>query len=60
MTTPIIACAFCKNLFLNGKKKCRAFPDIEGIPEDILLGKNKHNKPLPNQDNNIVFEKIKE
>lgn len=39
---------------------CLAFPDIEGIPNDILLGKNKHLKPLPNQKNDIVFEKIKD
>ena len=39
---------------------CLAFPDIEGIPEDILLGKNKHTKKHPDQDNDIVFEKRKE
>lgn len=45
-------CAKCKHrrLFYGG---CNAFPD--GIPEEILL-ENKHNKPLPDQDNNIVFE----
>ena len=33
---------------------CLAFPD--GIP-DIIDITNKHNKPLPSQNNNIVFEK---
>tara|TARA_B100000745_G_C19803992_1_gene264650 strand:+ start:167 stop:310 length:144 start_codon:yes stop_codon:yes gene_type:complete len=30
-----------------------AFPN--GIPEEILDGSNDHTKPLPNQDNDIVF-----
>lgn len=60
MTTPIIACAFCKNLFLNNKKNCKAFPNINGIPEDILIGENSHTKIYPGQDNDIVFEKLKE
>lgn len=33
---------------------CKAFP--EGIPNIIDIT-NKHNKPLPSQNNNIVFEK---
>jgi hypothetical protein len=33
---------------------CPAFP--EGIPETILTGENDHSKPLPEQDNDIVFE----
>lgn len=33
---------------------CQAFPD--DIPEIIIIT-NKHNKPLPSQNNNIVFEK---
>lgn len=36
---------------------CTAFP--EGIPEQIIAGLNDHSKPLPEQDNNIVFETIK-
>ena len=35
--------------------KCKAF-DI--IPDIILFGDNDHSKPLPNQDNDIVFEPI--
>ncbi len=35
---------------------CDAFPN--GIPESILFA-NKHNKPIPGQNNNIVFERGK-
>ena len=48
-TFPI--CDNCKN-HLKGIK-CKAF-DI--IPDRILLGKNDHSKPLPEQENDIVFE----
>lgn len=34
---------------------CRAFP--QGIPDDIVLGKNLHKVPTPEQENDIVFEK---
>lgn len=37
-----------------GKTKCDAFSN--GIPDEILLGFNDHSKPLPDQDNDIVFE----
>jgi hypothetical protein len=37
---------------------CLAFP--KGIPTSIAYGKNKHTKPLPDQDNDIVFEKRKD
>lgn len=48
-------CFFCKH-FIEGKDyKCQAFPD--GIPNDILFDKNDHSKPLPDQKNEIVFEK---
>ena len=47
-----IVCDACKNLIKG--KKCKAF-DI--IPDEILTGKNDHSKPLPNQDNDTVFEK---
>ncbi len=36
---------------------CLAFPN--GIPVEIAYGNNKHLKPLPNQGNDIVFEKEK-
>ena len=48
-------CGKCKNYLYD--LKCIAFP--EGIPEEILTGKNDHSKPLPKQDNEIVFEPIK-
>ena len=34
---------------------CKAFPD--GIPDEIVYGDNKHLKPLPEQKNDVVFEK---
>ncbi len=48
-------CSFCIHSidFL----KCKAFLKI---PLEIWEGNNKHRKPLPDQDNDIVFEKIKE
>ncbi len=60
MTTPIIVCMFCKNLFLKKQKNCKAFPNKNEIPKDILIGRNKHVKKHPEQENNILFEPIKE
>ena len=34
---------------------CKAFPD--GIPNEISYEENKHLTPLPDQGNDIVFEK---
>ena len=48
-------CNLCKHYLTD--LKCIAF--IEGIPEEILTGKNDHSKPLPKQENEIVFEPIK-
>ena len=48
-----LICFNCSN-FKN--KGCTAFKD--GIPDVIISGENDHSKPLPEQDNNIVFEKI--
>ena len=58
----LIISKFCRNCrFMNspgGKvPKCLAFP--KGIPAEIFTGKNNHSKPLPKQDNGIVFEPIK-
>jgi len=50
--TPFIACRDCQHLTKN--KSCEAFS--KGIPKVILEGKNDHSKPLPKQDNDIVFE----
>ena len=35
---------------------CEAFP--KGIPAEIAYGNNRHSKPLKDQGNEIVFEKI--
>ena len=34
---------------------CAAFP--EGIPDDIAYGDNKHLEPVPDQGNNIAYER---
>lgn len=49
-----IICDFCKNIIKKGNL-CSAFP--KGIPKEIIEGKNLHQKPLPKQGNDIVFEK---
>lgn len=51
----VFYCLICKNYNKDGK--CLAFPF--GIPLDILRGEADHSKPLPKQDNEIVFEPIK-
>jgi len=35
---------------------CEAFP--KGIPSNIVYGESLHTKKHPNQDNDIIFEKI--
>lgn len=50
----ITTCSSCIHYL--GDLQCLAF--IDGIPKDILLGDNDHSKPLPTQDNDIVFEPI--
>ena len=50
-------CLNCKHRIKDNKKyRCLAFEDV--IPNVIISGKNDHSKPLPEQDNNIVFEEI--
>jgi hypothetical protein len=44
-------CNSCKHY--TGWAKCSAFPD--GIPDQILEGKNNHKKPLEGQGNEFVF-----
>lgn len=44
-------CINCKNYL--GDLTCQAFKQI---PEEILIGENDHLEPLPEQDNDIVFE----
>lgn len=55
MTIPPPICVNCKHFIKNGWF-CKAFEN--GIPKIILTGQNNHEKPLPEQKNNIVFEKI--
>jgi len=45
-------CYHCLNYW--GELKCFAFPNR--IPTEILTGDITHDKPLPGQSNNIVFE----
>ncbi len=65
MRTPIVErgdtfnhpiCNRCKHYNQDGT--CRAFPDR--IPDEILDGENDHSKPLPEQDNELVFVEIEE
>lgn len=44
-------CNLCKH-HIEGLK-CKAF-DV--IPNEIILGENDHQKPLPNQNNDLVYE----
>ena len=61
MTTRNPICTSCKHFVAEEKKynKCGAFPVSPGIPWEIVSGQNDHSKPLKNQKNNIVFEKLK-
>lgn len=52
MNIPI--CFYCKHK-VKGRLKCAAFED-ELIPDEILMGKINHLKPLPLQKNKFVFE----
>lgn len=56
MTPEKLVCIDCK--FFNIGIACKAFP--KGIPDEIISGDNDHTKPLKGQENNIVFEPIKE
>ena len=47
------ACSWCNRVTNYAKKTCTAFPD--GIPAEILDGKNKHTKAHKG-DNGILFE----
>jgi len=50
-----VQCLACKHL---GKPlTCKAFP--KGIPKKILDGKIDHSTPIPDQDNDIIFEERK-
>lgn len=47
-------CILCKHYYDFGN--FRSCPAFRGIPNEIFSGDNDHSKPLPNQDNDIVFE----
>jgi len=49
-------CVSCKHFDIE-TFSCAAF---DKIPEIILLGDDDHKKPLPEQTNDIVFEKVDE
>jgi hypothetical protein len=52
-----LLCIQCKH-YNKEKNNCSAFHDI--IPYEIYAGPNDHTEPLPNQENNIIFEPINE
>lgn len=52
-------CASCKHLHLPPRQRkttCAAFPNGDGVPIDILLGKFDHAKAYPG-DHGIQYEK---
>lgn len=51
-----LVCLKCKH-FDRFEGGCAAFGD--DIPDEITSGENDHKQPLPNQENDIVFESIK-
>jgi hypothetical protein len=48
-----VVCDLCKHILIR-RYTCEAFP--QGIPKVILNRKNNHSKPLPEQENDIVFD----
>jgi len=46
-------CSKCMQDFDSITFTCKAFPG--GIPDQILGGKDMHEKPLPEQKNSVVF-----
>ena len=51
-----VQCFNC--IHLNEDMTCAAFPD--GIPDDILNYSFVHDKKHPDQDNDILFERVEE
>lgn len=47
------SCSNCKNGFDLINLACVAFP--KGIPDEILSGDDKHEEPLKDQGNAVVF-----
>ena len=48
-----LICINCKHYNID-KNNCQAFKN--GIPEIIWVGSDDHSSPLPDQENDIVFE----
>lgn len=53
-----IGCLSCIYFNIYKWATCKAF--LGGIPHQIISCEIEHDKPLPDQDNDIVFEPIKE
>ena len=54
-------CSNCKHrIYDKPGAYCKAFPDGDGIPDEILLGANDHSKPLKGQKNELVYTPIGE
>lgn len=49
-------CLYC--IHYEFDNKCKAFKI--NIPLEIVEGKNDHTEPLPDQENDIVFEPIED
>ena len=47
------SCSHCSQEFNSIDFTCRAFP--AGIPDDILSGDNKHEAPVPDQGNEVIY-----
>ncbi len=53
-------CMRCKHYIKEpGSVYCKAFPNGDGIPEEIFFGENLHKEPYPG-DHGIQFEPIEE
>ena len=50
------SCSTCSQRFDSIDFTCRAFPS--GIPDDILSGDNKHQAPVPDQGNEVIYKPL--
>ena len=51
-----LPCGTCKHYRFFKKIKCEAFPD--GLPDDIVLGTNRHEKVMKGQVNDFVYSPV--